>query len=201
MSVLQNWESAGKEILHEPMRGQITMEEAISLSKEGLQYFSDNGILSAADLPGEEDNVKAYLGQNLPPYQSAFLGTIYSYWTLMFTNDRRMLELRVNAVSGKIMKADLMLSTDFMEIKSGKEDSVRALQTFVSYLGFDVDTLESQWALPEGPRALRMNLKDSHISAVIQTSAGTAKKEPMGRLQLYLTQVPIHPDDAYITTD
>lgn len=134
--VLANWTAGGSEQAHEPMRTQLSMEEAIDAAKSGLLLFSERGHISQETLADmlETEKISAYLCQNHVSGQSAqFLDPIYSYWTVTFTSDWMAMVFTINAVTGQVWKAGITfyaLITSFEQ-----EDAMYILNTFAAYLG------------------------------------------------------------------
>lgn len=89
--------------IHHPVSEQISMEEAI---KEGREWLSEMGMEGDMKESGEEiSSVSAILGtlnqNNSKPY--------YSFWMLKISNSSMEASLYVNAVTGKVWIADILL--------------------------------------------------------------------------------------------
>jgi len=108
--VLFNWESDGLEQPHEPMEGQLTMEQAIDASRAVLIEWGEAGIIPA----GWEryENVRAWLCQILPNGRRDLLDPVFSYWTVSLASQDTRAVLTVNAVTGRIWKANLSFNPE-----------------------------------------------------------------------------------------
>jgi len=110
ISIIKNLESPTIERLHEPSAGQITMEQAIESGQAWCSVFSESGIIPAELFNWEDMRINAYLSQRLPLDQSEqFLNPIYSYWTVTYSSVYMDTNLDINAVTGKVLKANIAL--------------------------------------------------------------------------------------------
>lgn len=128
VSVLQNWEADGEEKPHEPVDGQLAMEQAIDAGKDWLSYFYEQGVIPAELL--EYDKTSAYLCVKQPRGQENHtLNPYYSYWSITFSSDNKRALLVINAVTGQIWDAAIS-GAGVVEA-----DAEKRLDAFVSYLG------------------------------------------------------------------
>ena len=125
--ILINWESTDRERPHEPMEGQLSMEEAIDAADACLIEWGEAGLLAWETY----ENVRAYLCQNLPEDRADMLDPVYSYWTVSLSDQNLRATLTINAVTGQIWKASL----SFLQTNVYKEvDIEHILNTFISSL-------------------------------------------------------------------
>ena len=125
ISVLRNWNSRGRETPHEPMAGQINMEQAITLGLAGLAEYA--GIL-----PEEWfsfSTINAALRQNQVD-SSQFLDPAYSFWTVSFTGEHMSATLTIHAATGRIWGVDITPMSSMYTLDSGSLHS--ALNVFMS---------------------------------------------------------------------
>jgi hypothetical protein len=131
--ILLNWETDGEEQLHEPIKGQLDMEQAIARGEDGLAYFYDQGVIPEELLAYEKTS--AYLCQKRPgDGKSQALSPDYSYWVLSFTGKNGYLMLTLNAVTGQIWRLELksnLTATVVKEIKTVEQ----ILDVFIGYVG------------------------------------------------------------------
>jgi len=100
---ISNWNERADVVMHNPVSGQIDMEQAI---KAGQTWLVKMGYKEKDDKKGEIYSVHAVLSttkQNekkkepLEPY--------YSFWTVHFSNPSMGVLLYINAVTGKVWNA------------------------------------------------------------------------------------------------
>ncbi|MDR1130907.1 MAG: hypothetical protein LBL15_00620 [Oscillospiraceae bacterium] len=134
--ILSNWESRANEQPHEPMEGQITMEQAIAIGQKGLSYFYDQGIIPAQLL--EYSKTDAYLCQRQPSGGAGkMLSPDYSYWGLSFSGENGSVRFSINAMTGQIWKADLGINSSETVLTEAvkKIKAEQMLDVFTAYLG------------------------------------------------------------------
>jgi len=106
--ILQNWESPGRLIPHEPTESQITMGQAIEIGRRGLEMIIYHELILPEQFLITHTN--AFLSQNLPPdWDGRFLDPRYSYWTVSFVGDMVSSTLLINAMTGQIWRYDITL--------------------------------------------------------------------------------------------
>lgn len=112
-AAVNSWNNRAGETLHNPVGGQIPMEEAI---EAGKKWLIDMGI----ELTGEEysnytvnatlsvGNQKELTGLQLEPY--------YSFWTVQLKGQSKNTVLYLNAVTGKVCGAEITLYENLPEV-------------------------------------------------------------------------------------
>lgn len=109
--VIRYWEGSREIIVHHPVNGQISMEKAI---QAGEEWLAEMGM----GQPGQIINAEAYsvnatlgvamqdaaAGVQLEPY--------YSFWTVQFAGQSMSAALYLNAVTGKVWDAEIVLYDD-----------------------------------------------------------------------------------------
>ena len=131
--VLLNWEAEGTERAHEPSQTQLSMGQAVEAAKSCIAYFVERGVIPAGLVEQELEITSAYLCQNQTHGQTPhFLDPIYSYWTVLLSGDRIGATLTINAVTGQIWKANIVISTSATLF--GHQETTKALDSFLSYL-------------------------------------------------------------------
>jgi len=104
-----SWNSRRGETVHNPVAGQISMEEAIQEGKMWLAAMGIEGNGQEADA----DSVNAVLStperKDLLPQKgsSEKLEPYYSFWTVRFSGGSVSAVLYVNAVTGKVLGAEI----------------------------------------------------------------------------------------------
>lgn len=110
--ILTVWEAGGREILHEPMAGQMNMEQAIEVGETWITSLAENQILSA-DFIG-------YSFRDTSAVLCTLDGTVsleeswISYWKITYTGDDVKIVLKIHAATGQIWKADISMNEDKM---------------------------------------------------------------------------------------
>lgn len=144
--ILANWNAPQSYARpHDPVEGQLNMEQAITAAKNGLSYFSTQGIIPPELLENEFTRTKASLWENHPAFKenpsdprvrvSIELPPAYSYWVITFDNEKLNVRLMLNAVTGAIWRADIVsyqAETTFTDL-----DVVEMIEIYAAYLGLD----------------------------------------------------------------
>lgn len=147
--VIRCWNSREMELIHNPVEGQISMEAAIQIGEKwlvemGVSKGNEQGTdmlpysVKATLGVGEQ---KGDTGKQLEPY--------YSFWTVEFSNQSRKIVMYVNAVEGKVWRANVTLYDDFPE-NMPYED----LSLFVEMAGFTDCDAESIEVNKDGTQAI-----------------------------------------------
>lgn len=105
--VLDAWENGGNELLHEPMGGQMNMEQAIGAGKRWITVMAEHGVVPEELRECDFDKITAKLCTL--DVQVDFDRTLLSYWLIQFTEDDTVVSLTVHAVSGEVWKADILM--------------------------------------------------------------------------------------------
>lgn len=140
LSILKNWQEPGYERTHEPVAGQIDMEQAIERARAGLMFICDMGIAPVEDF--EYYRTFAYLCQNIPLGLSReddgqFFDAIYSYWHVDFTGENMNSTFIVNAVTGQVWKSSIDFRNVVVISRFDTELIEKTLITFMHDLGIN----------------------------------------------------------------
>lgn len=210
------------EFLHDPAKGQITMEQAIASGENWLveMGFAEE-IEEIAD--GNEDSIRAkrvVSGKTEPAVllSRVSLGTktpenglqipvasYFSFWTVRFSNKYMYVSLSVNAVTGKVWDAEITLYGN-----TAYSQSIEKLELFIKLAGVQTQTedyieTDGKWqsmAVKESPLYGRMRHYD-----VMAVSKGA--EEYVGNQELYIeTVIEYHlmadedyPEDKSVNSD
>ena len=121
------------ETLHDPVEGQISMEEAV---QEGEEWLISMGI-GEGEAQGADDGlkfVKAALGVGIQKGSSKVqLEPYYSFWTVHFSGSYTDAVLYLNAVTGRVWRAEVTLYDNLPE-----ELPCEKLECFVEMAGLKV---------------------------------------------------------------
>ena len=157
--ILSCWNNQTGVTVHNPVNGQISMEEAIKEGKKWLveMEIGENGLEDA-----EAYSVSATLGIAT---QKVSVGVqsepYYSFWTVQFSGSSMYVVLYLNAVTGKVWNADITLYED---MPGGLP--YEKLEHFVELSGLQItntDITKNQ----EGTQAM-LKIDDSHIFAEVK---------------------------------
>lgn len=180
--VLQSWEAEIGERPHEPVDGQLSMEQAIDIGKTGLSYFYEQGIIPAELL--EYDKTNAYLCEKQPRGQENYtINPYYSYWSITFSGENKRVTLVINAMTGQIWEAAIS--------GAGIAETEKALDAFISYLDFgDGDSY-----ITDGTISIK-SYSDGMLYAIARrytsTTTSVGEEGLEGFMRIYLsTQAPI----------
>ena len=175
--ILSCWNNRTGVTVHNPVTGQITMEEAIKEGKkwlvemeigenesEGTAAYSVSATLGIA-------TQKVSVGAQSEPY--------YSFWTVQFSGSSMNAVLYLNAVTGKVWSADITLYEEMSE-----EIPYEKLDHFVELSGLQV-TNTNITKNQEGTQAM-LKIDDSHIFAEVkfQNAQTYNGKEFMGNNEM-----------------
>lgn len=140
MDIINRWKDASCEKLpHEPMEGQLSMEQAISGGKSWIDSMKRAGECAA----GEEivfHEVTAVLETCVKPEESRLQIDRYdSYWKLNFSSEQFRVCLYMNAVTGQVWEAWV---EQYEESKDYAEDNHRAeLEMFAELAGMNTEKI------------------------------------------------------------
>lgn len=130
---MERWNKRLGETLHDPVEGQISMEEAV---QEGEEWLISMGI-GEGEVQGADDGlkfVKAALGVGIQKGSSKVqLEPYYSFWTVHFSGSYTDAVLYLNAVTGRVWRAEVTLYDNLPE-----ELPCEKLECFVEMAGLKV---------------------------------------------------------------
>lgn len=112
---IESWNKRLGETLHNPVQGQISMEEAV---QEGEEWLISMGI-EEGEAQGADAGVKfvkATLGVGVQKGSSRVpLEPYYSFWTVHFSSSYTDAVLYLNAVTGRVWRAEITLYDNLPE--------------------------------------------------------------------------------------
>lgn len=106
---ISNWNEYSDKIIHDPVDGQISMEEAVKKSTEWLETMRKNIVI---DPEKENDiySVRAILRASNQYYDSERKMEPYdSYWTVYLIGNEQKSSLYINAVTGNVWYAEILM--------------------------------------------------------------------------------------------
>ena len=146
-------------ISHQPFENQLSMNEALQISKNTILKFIQNGIiLNANNIKNRIENEKNYsLSLNT---KIENINPLYSLWYIKYDDDKLHIYIYLNAITGDILKLlvieDLENSEQNLNIKSQEE----ILNLYLEYL--KLEDLKTEYNLYDETYA-RCKLKNTNI--------------------------------------
>ncbi len=111
--VLAVWEYGGNEVPHEPLPGQMNMEQAIDSGRKWIENMAAQGVFTNELQVDEYDMVKASLFTlNTPLIVGNLDQSMYSYWKVQFIKSNATVELTIHAASGEIWEAGISVDEE-----------------------------------------------------------------------------------------
>lgn len=174
---VKSWSNHTNVILHDPVAGQISMEEAIETGRRWLvEMVMDKEMEMGKEVETEEEmemnkemdavsfSISAELGvggqrENIGERMEAY----YSFWTVTYTNQSMSAILYLNAVTGKVWGAEITLYE-----KLPKKFPDEGLQLFVELAGLQVSDDDSVM-IDSGETVSVITIKDSQLYAQKQS--------------------------------
>lgn len=156
--VISRWNKRMAVTVHNPVNGQISMEEAVQAGEKWLiememfgnekdmEAYSVNAVLGVAIQ-------KEAAGVQLEPY--------YSFWTVQFSGDAMNVVLYINAVTGKVLGAEVSLYRNLPE-----RFPVEKLSLFVELAGLQGNDTETVFNI-DGTLAF-LEVPDSQLCAEME---------------------------------
>lgn len=133
--ILVTWNDNREIRVHDPTINQLNMDEAVSKSIDDIKYFCEKKILPNSFKSIDNSwNTYAYLGTKASI--DTYSKDIYSYWTIRFTNDELIIELKQNAYTGQIWN---IVAYDFVNDDTENINIEEALKVYSNYLGISMD--------------------------------------------------------------
>ena len=105
IKVLKIWETGKKLIPHEPLEGQMNMEQAIAKGEEWIDTVGKSENLIFADAVSEFENTSAKLCsfEDKTEVEKAKI----SFWEIQYENAGMHILLKIHALSGEVWSAEI----------------------------------------------------------------------------------------------
>lgn len=157
-NVVRLWKNDNGEIIHAPVKGQLSMEDAITIGETWLTKIGEaNHLFQDAEM----DSVIATLSvAKQKKSENTKLDSYYSYWTLQFSDTTLEATLYLNAVTGNIWGAEITIYNELSE-----KIPVESLFDFVNMAGLQTSGKEK--ISNDGGEAV-VALKDSTLYAQLE---------------------------------
>ncbi|MCI9488240.1 MAG: hypothetical protein HFI64_15035 [Lachnospiraceae bacterium] len=152
---VESWEGRTEVILHDPVAGQISMEEAIENGERWLDRMKMGGETDAASF-----SISAKLGVGgQRETDGGRLEACFSFWTVTYSNPSMNAVLYLNAVTGKVWGAQVVRYEELPEENS--EDGLRLFVTLAGLQAADGDSVVTD----SGGTRTEMAIKESRLYA------------------------------------
>lgn len=110
---MESWNQRLGETLHDPVEGQVSMKEAVL---EGEEWLISMGIEETQRAEDRLKLVKAVLGVGTQKGSSKVqMEPYYSFWTVHFSGSYTDAVVYLNAVTGRVWRAEVTLYDNFLE--------------------------------------------------------------------------------------
>lgn len=149
-------------ISHQPFENQLSMKEAIQISKSTIIKFVQNGIiLDINDIEKRIENEKNYSSSLSTKVDNTIqLNPLYSLWFIKYDDDKLHIYLYLNAVTGDVLRLvvteEIENSQQNLNVKSQEE----ILNLYLEYL--KLEDLKTDLSVYNELYA-RCRLKDTNI--------------------------------------
>lgn len=122
IGALKSLDSGTEELIHEPVEGQLSMEEAINVGINWVKtmLYPDDGYGEALYLEG----VKATLSLMIKDEKVKETEPYFSFWKLELSYGAMVMNLTINAVTGQVWRADIDIYgriSDYIRILSNEK--------------------------------------------------------------------------------
>lgn len=155
--VICGWDEH-RAVIHPPVDGQISMEEAM---KAGEEWLTNMGMIEIVD--DETCSMYARLSVAVQNESAeAQLEPYYSFWFVRCSSQSMMAFLYINAVTGKVWNADIILYEDFPE-----EIPYEKLSLFTELSGLQMSDADIVFKNQEGTQAVLIT-EDSPLCAEME---------------------------------
>lgn len=176
--VLTVWDAGGRERLHEPIAGQMNMEQAIKAGREWIDTLAENHILPA-DLKEDQFSDTSAVLSTLDS-QASLEESLISYWKITYAENDVTIILIIHAASGQIWKADISMSEEKMLFGTCTDEELLAI-AFPFLVGENEKIM-----VEEGDGIYKIYENGKVFAALKRDGIVVNKQEPVARLFLSL---------------
>ena len=176
--VLAVWEAGGREMLHEPMAGQMNMEQAITAGREWIDSLANNQILPAELTEIPFHDTSAVLCTLDSP--ASLEESLISYWKVVYVEDDVEIVLTIHARSGQVWDANISMNEDKMLSGTCSEEEILAI-------AFPFLKNDSAKIVVEDSTMYKISEEGTVYATLKRDSILIKKEEPKARLLLGLS--------------
>lgn len=175
--VLTVWEAGGREVLHEPMEGQMSMEQAIKAGRDWINTLAEKNILSADLLECNFESTNAVLCTL--DSKASIEKSLISYWTVTFENGDVDIVLKIHATSGQVWRAVISIGEDNMLFGTCTDEEVIAI-------AFPFLTKVNTEVIKKEGKTFKISERGKVYATLRRDSVVVDKQKPVARLLLSL---------------
>lgn len=128
IKVLKIWETGKKLIPHEPLEGQMNMEQAITKGAEWIDMVEKSENLISADAVWEFENTSAKLCsfEDKTEVEKEKI----SFWEIQYENAEMQILLKIHALSGEVWSAEITMGESDKEVFGSVGELLQAVFPF-----------------------------------------------------------------------
>ncbi len=153
--VIRSRTNYDEEVIHEPVRGQISIEKAIEAGKKWIAEMAVEER-NGRKLDEEIYFVNAILGiRKYKEVSNVQMEPYYSFWTVRFSSESMGIVLYINAITGKVWNAEISLYDTMLD-----EVPYENLSCFSELAGFKVSD-EPSVEMKDGRKWANLAIEDS----------------------------------------
>lgn len=131
--ILKVWEAGGRELLHEPLAGQMDMEQAITAGGDWIGRMAEHSILPSCLAEGLFDSTSAVLCTL--DGETSLEESLISYWRVTYMKGGIKIILTIHALSGQVWNADISMREDEMMLSAcSEEELLAAAFPFITFI-------------------------------------------------------------------
>lgn len=175
--VLAVWNGGGREVFHEPMDGQMDMEQAINAGRDWIDIMADSNIIPSYLSECSFDDTGAVLctlDSNVSLEES-----FISYWKVTYVEGDVEIVLTIHALSGQVWNADISMNEDKMLYGTCSDEEILAI-------AFPFLTSDDAEMIVENSSIYKIFAGGTVYATLKRESILVTKEEPKARLLLSL---------------
>lgn len=151
-NVINHWNNRMEEVIHDPVEGQISMEQAIGKGKAWLASMGKSIDMEAGIGTAESEiySIRAVLGVGKQKKQvQKKAEPYYSFWTIQLMGETVNATVYLNAVTGKVWEAEIILYESILD-----EIPIESIYLFAESTGIEKLSLEKPKVSTDRNRAV-----------------------------------------------
>lgn len=175
--VLAVWNIGGHEVFHEPMAGQMDMEQAITAGRDWIDMLANRNILPGYLSECSFDETSAVLC-SLDSHVSLEKELI-SYWKVTYVEGDVEIELTIHALSGQVWYANISMNEDKMLYGTCSDEEILSI-------AFPFLTSDKAGVVVGNSTIYKISEEGNVYATLKRDSVLVDKEEPRARLLLGL---------------
>lgn len=173
--VLIVWNAGGREVFHEPLAGQMNMEQAINTGREWIDRLAQSNILPGYLVESSFEDTSAVLCslERNVSLQENYI----SYWKVTYMEGDVEIILTIHALSGQVWDADITMSEDKMLYGTCSDEKILS----IAFPFLENDNAET---IVDNSTIYKISEEGTVYAALKRDSILIKKEEPKARLFL-----------------